>query len=62
MKIISESEIRNEVGKYMNINNTLSFEYTYIFCVGLSCKITCVFCKNAIKSFPFERLESFLSV
>lgn len=43
MKIISESEIRNEVGKYMNINNTLSFEYTYIVCVGLSCNITCVF-------------------
>lgn len=31
MKIISESEIRNEVGKYMNINNTLSFDIPIYF-------------------------------
>lgn len=58
MKIISQSEIRNEVGKYMNINNTLSLEYTS--CIDLSCKISCVLCINAIKSFPFEKLESVL--
>lgn len=46
MKIISQSEIRNEVGKYMNINNTLSLEYTS--CIDLSCKISCVLCINAI--------------
>lgn len=43
MKIIFELEIRNEVGKYMNINNMLLFEYIYIFCVGLFCNIICVF-------------------